>query len=89
MALEAEHSVNKRIVAPFSSRSETVRKPPFDLLILPLCIVEVKYMKPVRTPLVTEKSLALCNFVCVMGESIVNAAAVNVKIFTAMLIADA
>ena len=46
-------------------------------------------MEPVRTPLVTEKSLALCNFVCVMGESIVYAAAVNVKILTAMLIADA
>ena len=45
-------------------------------------------MEPVRTPLVTEKSLALCNFVCVMGESVVNAAAVNVKIFTAVL-ADA
>ena len=46
-------------------------------------------MEPVRTPLVTEKSLTLCNFVCVVGESIVNAAAVNVKIFTAMLIAYA
>ena len=46
-------------------------------------------MEPVRTPLVTEKSLTLCNFVCVMGESIVNAAAVNVKIFTAVLVADA
>jgi len=46
-------------------------------------------MEPVRTPLVTEKSLALCNFVCVVGESVVNAAAVNVKIFTAVLVADA
>ena len=39
-------------------------------------------MEPVVTPLVAEISLALRDFVGVMREHVVDAAAVNVKIFT-------
>ena len=42
-------------------------------------------MEPVVAPLMTEISLALCYLICVVGECVVDAAAVNVKIFTEML----
>jgi hypothetical protein len=46
-------------------------------------------VEPVVAPLVTEKSLALGNFICVVGEYIVNAAAMDVEILAAMLHTDA
>ena len=45
-------------------------------------------MEPLRTPCVAYVSLALSDLVCVVGECIVDTAAVNVKIFTEVLVAD-
>ena len=45
-------------------------------------------MEPVFAPLVTEVSLTLRNFIGVVGESVVNAAAVNIKVFAVVLAAD-
>ena len=46
-------------------------------------------VEPMTAPLVTDKRLALCDLVCVMGERVVNSSAVNVKILTQVLHADA
>ena len=48
----------------------------------------MKYMEPVVAPLVTEVCFTLCNFVGVVGECVVNTAAVNVKVTAKMLYAD-
>ena len=45
-------------------------------------------MEPVVAPLVTEISLRLCYLVCVVWESVVDTAAVNVKSFAKMLHGD-
>ena len=45
-------------------------------------------MEPVFAPLVTDKRLALRDFVGVVGKGVVNSAAVNVKILAVVLVAD-
>ena len=45
-------------------------------------------MEPVITPLVTDICFALCDFVCMVGERVVDAAAVKVKVLTEVLHAN-
>ena len=51
--------------------------------------VEMQNVHPVVAPVVTEIAFALRNLVCVMRESIVDSAAVNVKVFAEVLHGDA
>ena len=45
-------------------------------------------MEPILAPLMTEVSLALCNFIGMMRNGFSNPAAVNVEILTVVLTAD-
>ena len=45
-------------------------------------------MEPILAPLMTEVSLALCNFIGMMWENIIHATAVDIHIFTQMLHTD-
>lgn len=45
-------------------------------------------MEPILAPLMTEVSLALCNFIGMMRKCVVNTATVNVEILAVVLTAD-
>src|SRR5574344_192026 len=81
MALKAEIYVRKRIIA-FGLEKRHRKKLAFGLTHLARFIVQVLNVEPISAPFMTEICLALCYFVCVMRENIINAAAVNIKIFS-------
>ena len=87
MALQAEHSVYKRVVTLFlqnGNRQDIALR----LAHFALTVIQVLNMEPVAAPRMPDGRFTLRNFVCVMRENIVHTAAMQVEILAEMLHAD-
>ena len=88
VALQAEETVDQRIVALFLEEGDG-QELALGLGHLTIVGVEMENVHPVVAPLVTEIAFGLCDLIGVMGECVVDTAAVNVEIFTEVLHGDA
>ena len=88
MALEAEQAVSQRIVALFLQQGNR-QEFPLGLGHLAACGVQMVHMEPGLAPLMAEVRLGLGDLVGMMGEGIVDAAAVEVEVFAQVLLGDA
>ena len=88
MTLQAEQAVNNGVIALLLQKRYR-QKFPLGFGHFSAFRVQMMHMEPVAAPFMTEISLRLRNFIGVVRESIVNAAAMDVQILPEMLEADA
>ena len=84
MALQAEQTVGEGVIALFLEQRNS-QKFALGLAHFAGVCVQMQNVHPVVAPLVAEVGLGLSDLVGVMRKSVVDAAAVNVKVFAEVL----